>query len=163
MEAHRSPELCVAATELRRSLSRLNRLLAAGRPRGELSSAKFTTLGILRRSGPMSASALAARQGIRPQSLTRLLAELEADGLIIRGADPDDGRQSIVRPTAKATAVMRAEGERRDAVLSEVMQRTLSNVEIEFLQFTAKTLNKLADGWSDAAALAPEGAAGGQR
>jgi DNA-binding MarR family transcriptional regulator len=136
-----------SATEIRRSITRMSRLLGASMPRGELTPTKLSALGILRRDGPMTASALAARLGIRPQSLTRILAELESSELLARVRDPDDAREHILTATPKAVTLMRDEGVRRDGVIRQTMQQVLSPVEIEVLVLSAKILNKLADGW----------------
>jgi DNA-binding MarR family transcriptional regulator len=141
-------------TEFRRSVTRMARLLGAGMPKGELTPMKLSALGILRREGPMPASALASRLGILPQSLTRILADLETEELLTRARDARDGREHILRPTAKAVALMRAEGVRRDAAMREAMLRALTPVEIELLMLAAKTMNKLADGWTGAPAEA---------
>jgi DNA-binding MarR family transcriptional regulator len=130
-----------SATEIRRSITRMSRLLGASMPRGELTPTKLSALGILRRDGPMTASALAARLGIRPQSLTRILAELESSELLARVRDPDDAREHILTATPKAVTLMRDEG------IRQTMQQVLSPVEIEVLVLSAKILNKLADGW----------------
>lgn len=137
------------ATELRRSITRMARLFGAGMPRDELTPMRLTALGVLRRNGPTSARGLASRLGILPQSLTRILADLETAGLLTRSRDPDDGRGHMLNLTPKAVSLMRREGVRRDATLAETMQRTLTPIEIELLWLAAKTLNKLADGWSD--------------
>ena len=139
-------------TELRQSITRVARLLGAGMPRDELTPMRLTALGILRRDGPMVARVLATRLGILPQSLTRIIADLEAAGLLTRSRDPDDGRGHMLNLTPKAVSLMRQEGVRRDAALSEAMQRTLTPIEIGLLSLAAKTLSKLADGWSDAEA-----------
>src|SRR4249920_2245587 len=102
-------------TEFRRSVTRLGRLLAFSMPKGELTPTKLTALGILRREGPLSANALASRLGILPQSLTRILVDLESENLLTRTRDARDGREHILKPTAKAVALMQAEGGRRDA------------------------------------------------
>ena len=138
------------ATELRRSITRMGRLLGASMPKGELSPAKLSALGILRRDGPMTASALASRLGIRPQSLTRILADVESAELLIRTRDPRDSREHILAVTPRAVSLMRDEGERRDKMMRQTMQRVLTPVEIELLLLSAKLLNKLADGWSSA-------------
>jgi DNA-binding MarR family transcriptional regulator len=135
-------------TEFRRSVTRLSRLLSATMPKGELSPMKLSALGILHREGPLSASGLASRLGILPQSLTRILADLESEDLLTRGRDARDGREHILKPTAKAVALMRAEGKRRDATVRAVMQSALTPVEIELLFVAAKAINKLADAWS---------------
>jgi DNA-binding MarR family transcriptional regulator len=137
-------------TEIRRSIARMARLLGAGMARDELTPMRLTALGILRRDGPMAARALASRLGALPQSLTRILADLEAAGLLTRSRDPGDGRGYRLDVTPRAVSLMRREGARRDAALSEAMQRTLTPIEIELLWLAAKTLNKLADGWSEA-------------
>ena len=138
------------ATELRRSITRMARLLGASMPKGELSPAKLSALGILRRDGPMTASALSSRLGIRPQSLTRILADVESAELLIRTRDPRDTREHIMAVTPKAVSMMRDEGVRRDKLMRQTMQRLLTPVEIELLLLSAKLLNKLADGWSSA-------------
>jgi DNA-binding MarR family transcriptional regulator len=138
------------ATELRRSITRMARLLGASMPKGELSPAKLSALGILRRDGPMTASALSSRLGIRPQSLTRILADVESTELLIRTRDPRDTREHILAVTPKAVSLMRDEGVRRDKLMRQTMQRVLTPVEIELLLLSAKLLNKLADSWSSA-------------
>ena len=100
----------------------------------------------------MSASALASQLGILRQSLTRILADLEAEGLLTRSRDGDDGREHVLQPTPKALTLMRAEGVRRDAAMREAMLRVLTPIEIDLLLLAAKTMNKLADGWSTALA-----------
>jgi DNA-binding MarR family transcriptional regulator len=135
-------------TEFRRSVTRLSRLLSASMPRGDLTPTKLTALGILRREGPLSANALASRLGILPQSLTRIIADLENEGLLTRTRDARDGREHILEPTRRAVALMRAEGTRRDAVVREAMRRALTPVEIDLLFVAARAINKLADTWS---------------
>jgi DNA-binding MarR family transcriptional regulator len=135
-------------TEFRRSVTRLGRLLTASMPKGDLTPTRLTALGILRREGPLSANALASRLGILPQSLTRIVADLENDGLLTRTRDAHDGREHILEPTTKAVALLRAEGVRRDAVMRKAMQRALTPVEIELLFVAAKAIDKLADAWT---------------
>jgi DNA-binding MarR family transcriptional regulator len=137
-----------SVTEFRRSVTRLGRLLSASMPKGDLTPTKLTALGILRREGPLSANALASRLGILPQSLTRIIADLENEGLLTRTRDARDGREHILEPTRKAIALMRAEGARRDAIMRETMGRGLTPVEIDLLFVAARAINKLADAWT---------------
>ena len=135
------------ATEFRRSITRMARLLSASMPKGELTPTKLSALGILRRDGPMTASMLASRLGIRPQSMTRILAELEAGELLTRTRGPSDSREHILDVTPKAVELMREEGLRRDESIRAAMRSVLTSVEIELLVLAAKAINKLADGW----------------
>jgi DNA-binding MarR family transcriptional regulator len=142
------PNNAEAITDFRRSVTRLGRLLSASMPKGELSPMKLSALGILRREGPLSASALASRLGILPQSLTRILADLESEDLLKRRRDERDAREHSLEPTVKALSLMRTEGVRRDASIREAMQRALTPIEIELLLLAGKAINKLADAWS---------------
>jgi DNA-binding MarR family transcriptional regulator len=137
-----------SVTEFRRSVTRLGRLLSASMPKGDLTPTKLTALGILHREGPLSANALASRLGILPQSLTRIIADLENEGLLTRARDARDGREHILAPTTRAIALMRAEGTRRDVVMREAMQRALTPVEIDLLFVAARAIHKLADAWT---------------
>jgi DNA-binding MarR family transcriptional regulator len=137
-----------ATTEFRRSVTRLARVLGSSMPKGELTPTKLTALTILRLEGPLSASALASRLGILPQSLTRILADLETEEMLTRTRDAQDGREHILEPTTKARSLMRAEGIRRDAAIREAMQRALTPIETDLLLLAGKAINKLADAWS---------------
>ncbi|WP_371644879.1 MarR family transcriptional regulator [Streptomyces mirabilis] len=55
----------------------------------------------MRRHGAATPGEVAAAERQRPQSLTRVFAELESDGLIARTADGADRRQSVLTLTAE--------------------------------------------------------------
>ena len=136
-----------AITEFRRSITRLARLLSTSMPKGELTPLKLSALTAVRRNGPMSAKTLAAKLGILPQSLTRIVGELEADGLVKRSRGTKDTREHILDLTHKAVELMKEEGYRRDEFVRVTMERVLSSVEIDLLILAGKTINKLADDW----------------
>ena len=64
-----------------------------------LTVAQAATLEALQ-SRPMRLGALAQSLGITPSTLTRNLARLESDRLVVREADPEDARAARVRLTA---------------------------------------------------------------
>src|SRR6266700_4301083 len=84
------------AIRLRASLFGLMRQLRQAQPADAIGSARLGVLGALYRLGPMTPTTLAAHERVRLQTLTRLLAELEAEGWIVRTAHPDDGRQTVL-------------------------------------------------------------------
>ena len=135
-------------TEVRRSIMRVYRLMAAGAPRGALSRAKLSALAALARYGPMTAGGLSGTMIIRPQSLTRVLAQLEKAGLTVRARGVEDAREHLVSITQAGAEVVRQEGKRRDALMSEAMRRALTSLEIEVLAIAARILDKMADEWS---------------
>lgn len=148
MVPHRDEVSEGTATALRRSLSRVTRLLSTSAPREHLSQMKLSALASLVRQGSANASTLSERMTIRPQSLTRVLADLEEAHLITRTRAAEDGRKHILSITPKGVELVRQEGLRRDQLLREGMQRTLSRTDIELLGVAAKLLDKMADEWT---------------
>jgi len=65
-------------------------------PRGQ---GRGRMLGLLLDRGEMSQSQIAAHLGIRPQSISEMLAKTEADGMIIRRQSEEDKRQTLVSLT----------------------------------------------------------------
>ncbi|MBQ4591761.1 MAG: MarR family transcriptional regulator [Clostridia bacterium] len=65
-------------------------------PRGQ---GRGRMLGLLLDHGEMSQSHLAYHLGIRPQSLSEMLAKAEADGMIVRRQSTEDKRQTLVSLT----------------------------------------------------------------
>ena len=79
-----------------RAVMRLARRLRVEASPGGLSAGALGLLAALHREGPLTGVQLAAVEGLKPQSLTRLLARLEADGLIARAADQADRRNLLI-------------------------------------------------------------------
>ena len=79
---------------------------AAARCPEEQGESIFTwqVLCFLVRHGPHTQRDLAYANAQHPAGLSRLLEELEAEGLITRAADPRDRRKSLVKVTAKGKA-----------------------------------------------------------
>ena len=50
----------------------------------------------LQKEGPLTPGALALRERVRPPSMTRVIAALAEQGLVVRAADPQDRRQIVV-------------------------------------------------------------------
>ncbi|MFF7329099.1 MarR family transcriptional regulator [Streptomyces sp. NPDC008150] len=144
-----------ASAEIRQGVVRLARRLSAERPADGLSLNKSSVLGHLRRNGPMSAGALAAADHQQPQSLTRVFAELQRDGLISRTRDGHDGRQRVLEVTEAGRETLARDMARRDAWL-DVALSELTETERQILLLAAGLLNRLAD--SAAELPTPDGA-----
>src|SRR5215475_10288685 len=128
--ARPSTQVANAASELRLVLGQLVRRLRA---EYSFPVAQASVLSRLDREGAQTASALAAAERVRPQSMAQTLAELEAAGLIERSPDPADRRSSRIELTEEGhSRVLEGRGRREDwlaaaiaAELNPEEQRTL--------------------------------------
>jgi DNA-binding MarR family transcriptional regulator len=127
-------------------MARLNRRLRAERIGYGLSLNRLSLLGLLCHNGPMTATALAAAERLQPQSLTRMLARLESDELIVRRPDETDRRQVLIDVTQKGVAVLAEDTRRREAWLAGAMAERLTPTERELLRLAAGLMDRLADG-----------------
>ncbi|WP_326779928.1 MarR family transcriptional regulator [Streptomyces longwoodensis] len=130
--------------EIRQGVVRLARRLSAERPEDGLSLNKSSVLAHLRRNGPMSAGALAAADHQQPQSLTRVFAELESDGLISRSRDTRDGRQRVLELTDEGRRALARDMAQRDVWLDRALAG-LTETEQQVLLLAARLMNRLAD------------------
>ncbi|MFI1393338.1 MarR family winged helix-turn-helix transcriptional regulator [Streptomyces sp. NPDC020681] len=133
-----------SVTEIRQGVTRLARRLRAVRAPGALSNNKLGVLGNLYRGGPASPGELAEAEHQQPQSLTRVFAELEADGLVSRARDQRDGRQSVLSLTPAGKDALRREVAERDAWLGSAMGE-LTETERQVLLLAARLMDRLAD------------------
>jgi DNA-binding MarR family transcriptional regulator len=134
--------------DIRAGATRLARRLRAERPPGGLSGTKLSVLSHLRVHGPSSPGEIAAAEGHQPQSLTRVLTELESELLILRRPSPTDGRSSILELTAAAQTALAQDMAARDAWLVIALSQ-LSDVEIELLRLAANLMDQLASASTD--------------
>jgi DNA-binding MarR family transcriptional regulator len=155
-----SNEIIAAARAVRRGTTELYRRLRPERMSHGLSPAKLSILGRLTLSGPLTVTALAAKERVQPQSLTRTLADLEASKLIVRRQDRVDRRQSLTEITAQGEDLLRNDAQRQAAWLAVAMSSALTPVERDLLCLAAKLMRKLAD--ADVASGAESGRSGAE-
>ncbi|MGW7823740.1 MarR family winged helix-turn-helix transcriptional regulator [Streptomyces puniciscabiei] len=106
------------AARLRHAVLRLNRRLRQERGTGSLSPNQLVVLGHLHRHGSATPGEIAAEERHRPQSLTRVYAELESEGLIVRERGTDDRRQSVLSLTESGRQALQRDMAERDAWLA---------------------------------------------
>ena len=134
-----------AANQLHRSAMKLFRVIRTGRPAKGLSLVRFGLLGRLYRDGAATATDLAAYLRIKPQSLTRLIADLEQGGLIARHTNDDDRRQNMLEIThAGARALVEDVRDQRDS-LAQVIEKELTPAEQELLRIAAGLMDRVAE------------------
>lgn len=93
------PDVDALASELRLAVHRMTRRLRQQTPTEGLTLTQLSALSVIWREGPLTAGDLAAKEQVRPPSITRVLTGLESLGLIQRSENPRDGRQVLVNVT----------------------------------------------------------------
>ena len=130
---------------IRSGVVRLSRRLRAERPADALAPTKISVLAQLWRNGRMSAGDLADLERIQPQSLTRTLAALEADGLILRRPDELDRRQHVIGITEAGLRALSEDMQARERWLAQAMDIHLTPSERQLLADAADLMDRLAD------------------
>lgn len=96
-------------SDLSLAVVRLARQLRFRRPDSPVSLTQLSALATVFKDGPMTPGALAARERVRPPSMTRVIASLVDLGFVDRSAHPDDGRQVLVSVSAAGVDLIEAE------------------------------------------------------
>jgi DNA-binding MarR family transcriptional regulator len=134
-----------AATKLRRSVTHLARRLRGLRSDHGISGSKLAILGWLYRGGtPMTATDLARLERLQPQSLTRIIAELDEEGLIRRTPAEQDRRQVLIEISQAGKELLVVDAYRQNEWLKATMAASLTKAEREILSIAADLLDKLA-------------------
>ena len=131
------------ASELRLSVMRLRRRLATERhPDNELSLGAMTVLGCLHRHGDLPVGELAARELVKPPSMTRTVNALADLGQVERRPHDTDRRLVVVHLTDLGRGTVLADRRRRDAWLARRLSE-LTPEEREVLRRAAPLLERL--------------------
>ena len=145
-EKHTPNEEAVnAATKVRRSVTHLARRLRGLRSDHGISGSKLAILGwLFRASAPITATDLARLERLQPQSLTRIITELDEQGLIRRTPDSVDRRQILIEVTQAGKELLIVDAYRQNQWLTETMAARMTKAEREILAIAADLLDKLA-------------------
>jgi DNA-binding MarR family transcriptional regulator len=96
-------------SDLSLAVIRLARQLRFRRPDSPVSLSQLSALSTVAKEGPMTPGALAARERVRPPSMTRVIASLLDLGFVDRKGHPEDGRQVLVSVSRAGVELLEAE------------------------------------------------------
>ena len=123
-------------------LGRLNRRLrSAG---GGLSHGLLSALATVSKDGPLRLAELSQIEQVSAPSTTRLVAELEAQGLVSRRPDPVDGRAILITVTPKGNDTVLRARTARGAMVEELFAQ-LSADEVAAITAALPALEKAND------------------
>jgi DNA-binding MarR family transcriptional regulator len=131
--------------ELRTVLSRLKRRLREQGGREDLTPSQVSVVLCLEKDGAATVSGLARAEGMRPQSMSAIVASLQDAGLVTSCADPRDGRQTLMSLSRKHAKLLRENRAARQDWLTTVILERLSAEEQRQLATAVGLLGRLAD------------------
>ncbi len=105
MTAPMADEISDATARLYLAIGRLARLLRRTGSPG-LGPGAVSALATLARCGPMRLGDLAAKEGVAPPTLSRIVAALVEAGYVRREPDPQDGRAWLATPTPEGETMV---------------------------------------------------------
>jgi DNA-binding MarR family transcriptional regulator len=108
-----------------------------------LTAPKASALSVLVFGGPATLSRLAQFEQVRPPTMTRLVAELERQGLVERRPDADDRRVVWIHATENARKIL-LEGRARRVARLESDLRQLRPAEFKRLAAALELLERVA-------------------
>jgi DNA-binding MarR family transcriptional regulator len=123
---------------------RLNRRLRAQRANSAtITLTQLAALSTLYKCGPLTPGELAAKEGVQPPSMTRVIAALEDLGYVSRTPHPTDGRQAIVQLSEEGRAFHDAQVTARELWLDKRLAE-LTEEERELLGRAAEIIDRMA-------------------
>jgi DNA-binding MarR family transcriptional regulator len=90
---------------------------------GGLSHGLLSALSTITKAGPIRLADLSQREGVSAPNTTRLVSELEAQGLVSRAADPSDGRAFLIQVTADGENLILQARSARAALIHELLDQ----------------------------------------
>lgn len=131
------------AVDLQTSLTRVMRRMRVHRGEAGIRGPQFQVLTVLADMGPMSPSALAENERVKPPAMTRTVASLEEAGFVERQAHASDRRQVVIALTSAGLREVKETRRRRDEWLAQGLSK-LTQAERETLASASQILRRLA-------------------
>ncbi|MBM7771609.1 DNA-binding MarR family transcriptional regulator [Actinokineospora baliensis] len=130
-------------SRLRLAVVRLNRRLRAQRTNAAITLTQLSALSCVHKCGPLTPGELAAKEGVQPPSMTRVITALEELGYVTRSPHPSDGRQAIVALTDEGRVYIQADISAREAWLDKRLAE-LTDEERTVLARAAEIIDRMA-------------------
>lgn len=114
------------AAQLRTTLGPLLRKLRQYSEQQALTMAQMAVIIRLEKDGPETLSGLARAEGMRPPSMSAVVAPLQEMGYVTKAADPRDGRKMLLSLTKACKKAIEAERAARQDWLTQAIHQKLS-------------------------------------
>jgi len=142
----RNTELASAlASEIRVIAGRLKRRLREHGGEHDLTPSQISVVLRLEKDRAATVSTLARAEGVRPQSMSAVVAPLLEAGLLQGAPDPSDGRQTLMSLTPRCLKWLRDARAAKQDWLTTTISRKLSTREQEKLRAALELLARIAE------------------
>jgi DNA-binding MarR family transcriptional regulator len=131
------------AAELRTVFRRLKLRMREQGAGNDLTPAQAAVLLRLEEGGAATVSSLARAEGMRPQSMSAVVAPLQEAGLVGGAPDPEDGRQTLLSLTPKCLEWFEEGRAARQDWLTRTIAGKLSVAEQEQLRAAAGLMRRM--------------------
>ena len=142
VQAHANNHSGEIAALLHERFSRLSRQLRHMELPAGMTPERLSTLSVIDKNGPISVTALADREMVRPATMSRMVSALVDEGLVKRREDKADGRGVLVVVTAKGRRIFRRAHQQRLEQLA-VALNGLSADQLASMKSLASVLERL--------------------
>ncbi len=131
------------AVDIRAAYRKLKLRIRAQGGGKDLTPSQASVLLRLETNGPATVSSLARVEGMRPQSMSAIVAPLQQSGLVRGAPDPGDGRQTLMALTPKCLKWLQQSRAARQDWLANTIAQKLSVHEQEKLRSALGLLVRL--------------------
>ena len=130
------------AALLHEQFARLTRQLRTLELPQGMTPERLSALSVIEKRGPISVTALAEKEMVRPATMSRMVSALVEEGLVKRGEDKTDGRGVLVSATPKGRRTYQRAQEQRLQHFAEVLD-SLSDEQIAAMRNLTSALERL--------------------
>jgi len=130
------------AALLHEQFARLTRRLRTLELPHGMTAERLSALSVIEKRGPISVTALADTEMVRPATMSRMITALVEEGLVKRGGDKNDGRGVLVSVTPKGRRTFQRAQELRLTRFAEVVE-SLSDEQLVAMRDLASALERL--------------------
>jgi DNA-binding MarR family transcriptional regulator len=130
------------AALLHEQFARLTRQMRTLELPNGMTPERLSALSVIAKHGPLSVTALAEKEMVRPATMSRMVTALVEEGLVRRSDDKSDGRGVLVSPTAKGRRTFQKAHEHRLQHFSDALN-SLSGEQLEAMRSLAMALERL--------------------
>lgn len=103
---------------------------------------RLSALSVIEKRGPISVTALADNEMVRPATMSRMITALVEEGLVKRSDDKNDGRGVLISVTPKGRRAYQRAQEQRLSRFAEILE-SLTDEQVSAMRNLSEALERL--------------------